>query len=451
MTEQTKARLAVTAFFAVCVLPAAGMLLPERMAAANQTLAVPPRLTTAEGKFNPDVLQETTDYIGDHFAFRQELITLEAKLEAKFFRSSAEDSVLLGREGWLFYRETLPGYLHTERLSERQLYGAAHTLSLIQEYAEARGASFLFTVAPNKCSLYPEYLPRVGAPLEGEDDIDRLRPLLEAEGVPYADLFAAFRAQEDALYHRLDSHWNARGAALAHDTLISALGRTVEPFFPGGYQTVRNHKGDLYEMLYPTGTELDKNMIFDRAFTFTHVKEPRSPEDQRIETTNAAQSGSLLMFRDSFGNALYPFMAEAFGHAVFSRAMPYQLTLLDGADTLVIEIVERNLDRLATRAPVFPAPERGLTGEPPDGSAKAALTIADDGQLPGYLRLEGTLAGAVDEHSPVYVRLGAKLYEACPAGADEGGFTLYAPAEAAARRAEVLYLSRGILLRAQME
>lgn len=449
MTEQTKARLAAAAFLTACVLPAAGMLLPERAAAANQTLASPPRLTTAEGKLNPDVLQEAADYIGDHFAFRQELITLEARLEAGLFRSSAEDSVLLGREGWLFYRETLPGYLHTERLSDRQLYGAAHTLALVQEYAESKGASLLFTVAPNKCSLYPEYLPMVGAPLEGEDDIDRLLPLLEAEGVPYADLFSAFRARDEVLYHRLDSHWNARGAALAHDTVTAALGLPFEPFFPGTYQTARTHKGDLYEMLYPTGTALDENMTFDRPFTFSHVKEPRSPEDQRIETVNPAQSGSLLMFRDSFGNALYPFMAEEFGHAVFSRAMPYQLSQLDGADTLVIEIVERNLDWLAARAPIFPAPERGLTGEPPEGTARAALTTEDDGLLPGFVRVEGALTGGADDDSPVYVRLEDALYEACPVGAEAGGFTLYVPAEAASERAEVLYLSEGALLRAQ--
>lgn len=450
MTEKTKARLAVTAFFAACLLPAAGMLLPARETAANQTLSPRPTLRLPDGGWNPEVLQETADYIGDHFAFRQELITLEAGWEAGLFHSSAEDSVLLGRDGWLFYRETLPGYLHTAPMTGRQLYGAAHTLALVQEYAGKQGARFLFTVAPNKCSLYPEYLPRVGAPLEGADDIDRLRPLLEAEGVPYADLFPAFRARDEALYYRLDSHWNTRGAALAGDTLLEALGKGEAPFFPESYRMEGRHKGDLYEMLYPAGAELEEDPVFGRPFTFTHVKEPRSPEDQRIETRNAGQSGSLLMFRDSFGNALYPFMAEGFGRAVFSRAMPYQLSLLEGADTLVIELVERNLRWLSTRAPVFPAPERGLTGEPREGGAQASLSAADDGMLPGFCRMEGRLTGGVDERSPVYVRLGGALYEACPAGAEEGGFTLYVPAEAAAERAEVLYLSEGVLLRAQL-
>jgi len=444
MTVQTKANIAAGAFLAACLLPAAGMLLPERPAAANQALAPPPSFTRPDGSWNPALLQEVSDYIADHFGFRQELITAEAALEASMFHSSASDKVLLGREGWLFYQETLPGYLHTDPMTERELYAAAHTLALVQEYAAGQGASLLFTVAPNKCSLYPEYLPRVGTPLPGEADIDRLRPLLEQEGVPYADLFAAFRAQPDVLYHRLDSHWNARGAALAHDVLTNGK---AQPFFSGGWQAVRTHRGDLYEMLYPAGGALDETMVFDRAFAFTYVREPRSPEDQRIETQNPERTGSLLMFRDSFGNALYPFMADSYGKAVFSRAMPYSLTLLEetGADTLVIELVERNLKWLALRAPIFPAPQRGLTGEPPQGSVSARVKISDDGLLPGFLRIEGSLSGAVDEQSPVYVRLGGMLYEASPSGGGEFSFTLYVPEDAQTEETQVLYLMDGSL------
>ena len=154
------------------------------------------------------------------------------------------------------------------------------------------------------------------------------------------------------------------------------------------------------------------------------------------------------MFRDSFGNTLYPFMAEEFGHAVFSRSMPWQMSLLEetGADTVVVELVERNLDYLANRPPVFPAPERVLTGQPPQGEVTAQVTAAEDGSLPGYIRLEGALSGPVDGDSPLYVQLGEKLYEASPVGQSEGlPFTLYVPEHLALDEIRVLYLSGGRL------
>ena len=60
------------------------------------------------------------------------------------------------------------------------------------------------------------------------------------------------------------------------------------------------------------------------------------------------------MCRDSFGNALHADLAEDFGEALFSRAMPYDLSLMDDVqpDTLIVELVERNLCWLCTRPPL---------------------------------------------------------------------------------------------------
>ncbi len=59
--------------------------------------------------------------------------------------------------------------------------------------------------------------------------------------------------------------------------------------------------------------------------------------------------------------------------------------------------------------------------------------------------MEGTLAGAVDDSSPIYVQLGGSLYEACPVGSGECPFTLYVPEAFLAEAAQVLYLSNGTL------
>lgn len=455
MKLSTKANLAMGLFLCACLIPSLGMLvLPEEPAAANQTLTQPPSLRTEEGELNPQVLDQVTDYVADHFALRQRMITANAALEGLVFRTSAQDSVLMGRDGWLFFKETVDGYLHTDPLTDRELFGAARTLALLTEYAQNRGARLVFTAAPNKASLYPQYLPHVGTPLEGQDDIDRLIPLLREQGVEYADLFTPFREAGQVLYHPTDSHWTNRGAALAHDTLVAALGlegRTEWFTQPG--ETLKNHRGDLYEMVYPTGGALEEDTEFDRPFGFTPVRPIRSPEDQRIQTENPGKTGNLLMFRDSFGNTLYPFMADSFGQALFSRSMPYQMDLLEetGADTVVVELVGRNLNYLAERAPVFPAPLRELTGEPPLGEAAAQIAVRDNGRLADHIRLEGVLSGRLDVDSPIYLQWGDSLYEASPAGeAEEGAspFTLYVPAGPAPDKIRVLYLLDGQVLQA---
>ena len=83
------------AFLTVCMVPSVGMLaVPEQSAAANQQLSPPPALVNEDGSFNREVLQDTADYIADHFAFRQELITADAVLNAKVFQVSGRLAVL---------------------------------------------------------------------------------------------------------------------------------------------------------------------------------------------------------------------------------------------------------------------------------------------------------------------------------------------------------------------
>ena len=244
-----------------------------------------------------------------------------------------------------------------------------------------------------------------------------------------------------------------KGAGL---TLCAALGRPQAPFFGLDHEMQPTHRGDLYEMAYPAGALLEEDAVFERGFAFTYPRGIRSAEDITIRTENPAQTGSLLMFRDSFGNALHPFMAERFGAACFSRAMPYNLTYLEReqADTLVIEIVERNLSWLAQRPAVMPAPLRALGGEwPPAPSASVSAQAAESGDLEGYVEISGSIVcGAMDVDSPVYLRTGDGLvYEAFPAGTGDGPFTLYIPAQGASGPLEVGILAGGELCSCPLE
>ncbi|WP_281692152.1 alginate O-acetyltransferase AlgX-related protein [Agathobaculum desmolans] len=341
-----KYRIFTAAFVLLCLIPSVGMLcLPPTKAAANEQLAPVPQLQTPDGSWNPAVLEEATDYIADHFALRQEMVTLNAALHTGLLATSPAEKVICGTDGWLYYTETLTDYQHKPVLTEEQARETAALLAEMQAYCEARGARFLFTIAPNKNSLYPEHMPGRYLQAEMPNHYAMLRPYLEEYGVHYADLFTFLSAQDETLYLKTDSHWSNRGAALAHDFLMQQLELPHTAFAQAPYTTANTHRGDLYEMLYPAGKALEAQQQYQ--MTFTYVREPRTAEDILIETTKAdAPNGRLLLCRDSFGNALHPFLAEDFRETVITRQMPYPLEQVQEGDTVIIEIVERNLPNL---------------------------------------------------------------------------------------------------------
>lgn len=445
------------AFLLLSVLPGAGILFaPKEEAAGNEHLTELPSVRDEDGVWNMEYLSQLSDYLADHVAFRHELITLHSRLCGALFSSLPNEDVLLGADGWLYYTQTLSDYQGVDLMTPRACYGAARSLALIAEFCQGQGVDFLFTIAPNKNSLYPDAMPARYHPAEEDGNARRIAGWLEEMEVPYLDLFELFRSQDQVLYFRTDSHWNNLGAALAGDALCAALGRPQAPFFGLDHEMQPTHRGDLYEMAYPAGALLEEDAVFERGFAFTYPRGIRSAEDITIRTENPAQTGSLLMFRDSFGNALHPFMAERFGAACFSRAMPYNLTYLEReqADTLVIEIVERNLSWLAQRPAVMPAPLRALGGEwPPAPSASVSAQAAESGDLEGYVEISGSIVcGAMDVDSPVYLRTGDGLvYEAFPAGTGDGPFTLYIPAQGASGPLEVGILAGGELCSCPLE
>lgn len=421
-------------FLLICLIPVLGLVINgETSSAGNETLAPKPVLRYADGTLNKAYLNELTSYVGDNFAFRHELITANTNILNRIFGISGSSTVTQGKDNWLFYTETVDDYTGSNILTERQLNSAAISLQLMQEYCNERGAQFLFTVAPNKASLYPEHMPDRFPMFEGKNNASLLADILREKEIPYADLFSAFRACDEVLYFETDSHWNNKGAALAADVIFNALGRASDAVsYQSAFNRGAQHAGDVYRMVYPAGkyTEYDPEPV--NGFAFSYDAMFRSTDDISIFTQREGGTGRLLMFRDSFGAALHRYMADAYEEALFSRLMPYDLNAIDREcpDAVIVELVERNIDWLVTRPLIFAAPVRNISLPAVDDSFSAKASILDNESMMGYVEISGNIdCSDMDTDSRIYAEIGGTVYEASPAGEGENPFTMYVPAE----------------------
>lgn len=425
MQKQAGYSVFIAVFLLLCLVPSVGMLLPDRQTAgANEILTPLPALRDAEGTFNTDYLTSLTDYVEDRFFLRQDLVTAWSALNQRLLHTSIADNVLLGKDGWLYFGETLDDYTGAAPMTAGETAAAAHNLALVSEYCGSQGAAFLFTIAPNKNSIYPQHMPDLPV-FSAHKNAEALAAALAEEGVAYYDLFAALKGQEETLYFRQDSHWNSKGAALAADGINAALGRQSS-YFAGPFQPSAIHRSDLYAMLYPAGTWLEEDQCYGGELIFDYEAPVRSENDLNIRTASGG-SGSLLMFRDSFGGLLYPYLADSFGKAHFSRAAAYRLDQIAvrDADFVVVELVERNLRWLLENVPVMPAPLCTDTEADQALDTPVALTTEAAQALPGYVLVQGALPVTPDDGSRLYFRTAEGCYEAFRLEAD--GFGLYVP------------------------
>ncbi len=344
-------------FFGVCAFFSLGMLIPGASQAAEGGAEMPKLITdTPHFSVNSDFGDEFESYFQKSFAYRNKVVDAFATFKTSVF-SEGNEQVIVGRDGFLFFADTLNDYMGSAPMTDAEIGSAAQALKSMHEACLAKGATFIFVCAPNKNSVYPEMMPsRYEMNTEGRD-IDRLTSELDSLGVPYIDLRGVLTdAKEQALiYHKRDTHWNTEGARIAFEAIMEELGLNSPDFSLYGPTAVHDHVGDLDTLLYPSREMYDDNTSYDFSKLYTFTTAYSTPMDLRIATKGAG-SGKLLMFRDSFANAMIPFAAASFSEVRFERASPYcdNITILDGfkADCVIAMIAERNLRDLISKGVV---------------------------------------------------------------------------------------------------
>ena len=424
MKQKVCLTLFIGLFLAISLTLSIGMIFAgPSQAGANELLSAAPKWQDSDGTINREYLADLSKWIGDRFFLRQELITLDNALTAGVFGTSGNDKVIAGKDGWLFFSNTLADFAGTENMTPRELYSAAKNLELMNRFCQSQGREFAFLIAPNKNSVYAENMPSYGVTAE-QTNAGELMALLKEMGVETVDLFTALENIQEPLYFAHDSHWNSKGAALGADLINQVLG-VESSYFSADFSQSEPHTGDLFQMLYPAAQDTERNPVYGGTLNFRYTSKATKPDSITLQTEGSGQ-GSLLVYRDSFGNLLYPYLADSYGKCYFSRSAVYDLTR--EGDYVLIELVERNLRNLIAmkNLPVMPSPS--VAAQLPQRESGTAMVTVSSKALEGLKLVSGTLPQTPDTESDVYVVCGGKTYEAFLLA--ENGFAAYVPEDA---------------------
>lgn len=434
-------RLYAAAFIGICLAPAALMpVVRNSESKEKRALAPAPKLKTEEGKLNFDFFDDFSKYFSEHFAFRQELVTADGRLKSAVLGTSPNSDVIVGKDGWLYYGPTKNDFLNINCLSDRGINNIVNNVRMMDDICQSSGCQFIFTVAPNKNTVYPEHMPFNYKPSDNKNNYSRLAEKLSGESF-WCDMKETILSADASipLYHKTDTHWNNMGAYVGHAKLMEMQGRSSCP--AGTHWFTRDDRlGDLAAMIYPAEDAKDTQVYNDYEFTYTYRGRFKALDDITINTDCADGSGKLLMYRDSYGEAILPYMAESYSSAEFSRAVPYRLDKA-ADETVIIEIVERNLGDIQRYAPVAAAPE----AEAPqaDGlynGSDAEIYSKDNGM---FTHLYGVLPDEcfTGDNAEIFVSVNGTSYKAFNCFEDkllgregescDNGFSLYIPSEKA--------------------
>ena len=316
MRGRLAALLVTIVFFSLLWLPMlVGLIGPKASdSEEKRTLATWPSLRVISDKGVAGYQDQFEDAIKDRFGFRTFLIKSHNRLMLELFGTSGTPSVTVGKEGWLFYTNAVENFFYQNTYAQKDLAYFSRALGERQRWLAERGAQFVFMVAPNKVSVYPEQL--VAAPGAqtrlGTRNMDRVLDHLREEGtLPVVDLRERFAAakKDRRLYHRIDSHWNDFGAFLAYQELMTVIGETPLNIDEVVIREVRQEYGDLASLLNlleafsERVTRLNPKQRKPIKLTKRTFKTRYTPKRKEVFVNPDAPDRTVVIFGDSFFRA----------------------------------------------------------------------------------------------------------------------------------------------------
>lgn len=292
----------------------------------------------------------------------------------KIENSNVKGDVILGKENWLFLsRNEIKSYLGEDSLSLSQMKLIEKELLRRQALYEPYGIKFYFGVAPTKISMYSQFLPdgytRKNNATWGEKLTNYLlkNPKLKVVDI-YSYLKEKQAQHKNYFYYKLDNHWNNLGGFYAANCFLETINKDFKKVTPNNIKKfdidVKEFKGgNLIKML---GSKEDKyvdEMIeLNCKKTCLSIPENKTgyPRDNKFQygyeecrKTFLKDRPRLLLFSESFGKLMFPFISEQFSRStkIFDRweyKSNMDIVECENPNVVVLMVLESNLKTLVT-------------------------------------------------------------------------------------------------------
>jgi len=336
----------------------------------NRRLTPAPALprSLAEWQRFPQAFEK---FFNDNFGLRTRLLLLNSYLSRVVLGRLPTSSVIVGEDNWLFFTadQSLKLYQNQLPLSAADLRRWQGTLTQRKEATARSGVAYLFAVAPDKHTIYPEKMPRYLHRANRPSELDQLVAMATDAKLPLVDLRPALRAgkaNDRLTYLKYDSHWNDWGGYLAYRAMIDALAPALPELKPltltydrFAMQTVGPDQLAIMAMVDWT----EAAPIFDgdpQRCQNEIVRETpiRGSEAAVYRSHCAGARYKILLLGDSFMIRLMKYFAPSFGEVVFvyrsyfrSFAEAESYIAREKPDVVIEEVVERHLPQWSDPLP----------------------------------------------------------------------------------------------------
>lgn len=293
-------------------------------------------------------------YFNDHLPFRNQLIQTKNWFSYFVLKDSPSEKVVIGKNDWLFYEETVADYKGNNYFSDKELEIIKKNLEEAKNYFSSKGIEFLVFIGPNKNAIYPEQMPDYydEKPLSRTDLlVQYLHDTTDVKVIyPKENLVSVKNENSELyLYYHLDTHWNFAGGYIGAKALLNELGVCLPPLSTLEVEYSGFSGVDLVNMMH-----LNKYIRKDTDWLIKGYGEDNishfSGEFINVwrYSSNVEDNRKIMICRDSFTSSMKDYIAASFQESIMPLHGYFKQDMIDEEepDIFVYEVVERDVERL---------------------------------------------------------------------------------------------------------
>lgn len=241
-----------------------------------------------------------------------------------------------GKKNWLFYNaegdgSTIYDYKGINHYSSMGLRRVKNNLLAAKKAVNKRGADFVVYFAPNKETIYSNYMPKSIKRKTTYTRYDQLYDYLEANtdldiAYPKEELLAKRKKYE--LYYPTDNHWNRLGQFIGVQELMDITDGKRASIDDIKFKVTGSYHGDLCVLSY------GKYNYSCRQFKIV----------SKVKAKDKSKK-SVLLVGDSFAGRMYNVAKHYYKKTRFCHINNFRMSMVKNYDVVVWEAVERYQDK----------------------------------------------------------------------------------------------------------
>lgn len=289
------------------------------------------RVLTTRIKWDGEMLksgvlaERVEDYVQDQFPLRNFFVNIKSDVSVLLGKKE-NNGVYLGKDGYLFGQQAKTSDIFIDNLDA------------IQVLSKRLDQKLTIIAVPLSGVIYEDKLP-YGVDIAGQKDALERFKAATSDVAEYIDLATVFKKhREESIYFKTDHHWTPYGAYIGYEVFMKTLGvdavslenfkkKTADHFQGTYYSKFRGNFVDSEPFVYYKNNEDNLHIDYvamdhkESTLFFEEYLEERDKYKMflggndplvTIQNKEAKNKKKILLLKDSYANAMTPFLAENF-------------------------------------------------------------------------------------------------------------------------------------------